>query len=85
MERQRILTRDWSFRRRLLWVGDIIDDDPVLLQTISEKIKAVIKLPPVQTSVWVGDIIDDDPVLLRTISEKIEAAIKLPDAAGGRD
>ncbi|KAI9615771.1 hypothetical protein KEM48_005547 [Puccinia striiformis f. sp. tritici PST-130] len=34
--------------RRPVWVGDIIDDDPVLLRTISEKIEAAIKLrmPP---------------------------------------
>ncbi|KAI9624872.1 hypothetical protein H4Q26_016648 [Puccinia striiformis f. sp. tritici PST-130] len=30
---------------RPVWVGDIIDDDPVLLRTISEKIEAAFKLP----------------------------------------
>ncbi|POW12937.1 hypothetical protein PSTT_04111, partial [Puccinia striiformis] len=39
----RILTRDESSRRRLLWVGDVIDDDPVLLRTISEKIEAELR------------------------------------------
>ncbi|POV98714.1 hypothetical protein PSTT_14278 [Puccinia striiformis] len=84
--------------RRPMWVGDIIDDDPVLLRSISEKIEGAlraIELPDAACNasfsrrpVWVGDIIDDDPVLLRSISEKIEGAlraIELPGAACSRD